>query len=329
MQDENKLSDGTKIRSEDIGFDASEMAVCPKCGKSNPPNRTNCFYCAAEFDVSGADAKSLKIDLHPLENWENGSNVVFVPPAQAADISTAALYLKQDRDVVEKLLSASSPLPIARLASAAHAELARSALADAGVPTTIVSDIDLKIGKPNVRLRSVVFEDSLTEFAAFNTGERIRIGYDEIALIVVGKLVESRSESIEKGRKGKRKVISGSDTAADEAVVDVYANMDGPGWRILTKGFDFSGLGERKELIAAENIRLLTEELAARSADAKVIKEYGEMRTALSSIWAEESHRDFEGMKRTGIWRAGFSSVVTTSNLDQFSRYSRLQRILL
>ncbi len=112
-------------------------------------------------------------------------------------------------------------------------------------------------------------------------------------------------------------------------LIDIYSADTEQGWRITTKGFDFSTLGKEKTLLAADNVRLLLERVKHFAPNALVADEYPELIGLLDEVWEIERRTDFGGLKRTGVWRAGFAKVARTSNLEQFGRYSRLQRILL
>ncbi|NOT47915.1 MAG: hypothetical protein HOP17_09245, partial [Acidobacteria bacterium] len=118
-------------------------------------------------------------------------------------------------------------------------------------------------------------------------------------------------------------------TSTDDLVVDLYGSADEQGWRIMAKGFDFSGLGSEKALLAGDNMTRLLGKIRTFASAAKFVDEYGQVAGALSAVWEVDRRKDFEGLNRIGIWKSGFSSVVSTSNLEQFSKYSRLQRVLL
>lgn len=322
----SKIGD-LKVQVENIAFNGDEMIVCKKCGKSNPPNRAGCLYCGTAIESPAGNGAELRLNFRRLENWENGFNVVFVPPANNADAASAARYLKIEAEICEQMMTASDPFPLARLESESEASLAVGQLSRYGINASIVSDVNLKIGKPCPRLRSVEFLDNTVRFTVFNTSEQVDIANENIVLIVVGRIVESKMESVEKGRKEKRKLLSETATSSDEVLIDIYAAGAENGWRMTTKGFDFSTLGSEKSMLAAENIRLLRERLRSCAVNAKVVEEYPKLIQPLSEIWDIERRTDFDGVKRTGMWKSGFASVTRTSNLEQFSKYSRLQRL--
>ena len=152
---------------------------------------------------------------------------------------------------------------------------------------------------------------------------------EDVALIVAGVIVESKTEAIEKRKKSERKVLSETATSSDDLLIDLYITGEPAGYRITTKGFDFSTLGTEKGLLAVENIRRLLERLKEFAPAATSVDEFGERMNTLSLVWDVDRRTDFEGLKRTGVWKAGFANVMRTSNLEQFTKYSRLQRIML
>ncbi len=318
-----------KVRSEEIEFRTDQLIVCPKCGRSNPPDRAGCLYCGTAIEIAADRPDVLKLNLRALESWENGFNIVSIPPAVDVDVAATAKYLRCEPDLIEQIVGAASPLPVARIESEREAEMATKYLSRLGWNLRIISDVSLKVLKPNIRLRSLEFLGGAVQATLFNTGEKQVVGSDGIALIVAGTIVESKTESVQKGKKGDKKVLSETATSSDELLIDFYGADETQGWRILTKGFDFSGLGSEKSMLAVENIQRLLEKLKAFAPGAIFADDYRRVMQPLAMIWDVEKRTDFQGIKKTGVWRSGFSNVVKTSNLEQFSKYSRLQRILL
>ena len=121
MADNKNSSDGGEwvagipVQSEKIAFDADELVACTKCSKRNPPNRTSCLYCAQPIDLPEDRKARAKLNLRPLENWEKGFNIVFLPPARNPEIANISRYLSIDPDVFQRMLEVGSPFPIARI----------------------------------------------------------------------------------------------------------------------------------------------------------------------------------------------------------------------
>ena len=320
---------GMPVQSENIAFSAAEMIACAKCGKTNPPNRTSCLYCATPIELPEELKQQAKLNPRPLENWEKGFNIIYIRTAGAADSAGAARYLSIDPETLARMLAATHPLPIVRIESEADAKIAVEQLSKFGITASVVSDEALKADKPPTRLREIEFRNGSIIVTAFNTGDRTEIVRDDLLLIVTGTVIESKTESVEKRKKKETKLMQEIETTSDENLIDIYSCGDLTGFRIPTNGFDFSCLGAEKGLLASANIDRLRERLLKFSPAAKVIDEYSSNVSILSSVWEIVRQKDFQGLTRTGIGRSGFAKVARTSNLTQFTKYSRLQRHLL
>ncbi len=321
--------DGMPIQTENIAFKADEMIACTKCGKMNPPNRASCLYCAKSIDLPEERKRQARLNLRPLENWEKGHNIVFLPPADRPDAASIATYLSIDPELLEQVLAATTPLPMARLESESEALIAIQQLERFGLKASVVADEALHVEQFPTRLREIEFFDGSMIVRAFNTGEQTEIGRDELVLIVMGSVTESKTETVEKRKKKETKLLQESATAFDESLIDIYSSSDKTGFRIPSKGFDFSCLGDEKGLVAAVNIERLKTALLRFSPKAKLVDEYAANMNTLSTIWEIERQKDFQGMRRTGFGKSGFANVERTNNLAQFTKYSRLQRHLL
>jgi hypothetical protein len=318
-----------RIQSENIAFDSEDLIECGKCGKPNPPNRGSCLYCAVPLAIPDERAGLLNLNLRPLENWENGFNIVYMPPYERADKAAIGRYLKLEPEQAARMLNAKAPFPLARIESGTEAETASKHLGTLGVKTRVVNDIDVKIGRPHHRLRAVEFDGDALHLTLFNTGERRAVKCTDIMLIVIGRMIDSTIESVEKRKRAERKVLSETAMSSDDLLIDLYAAGEETGFRISTRGFDFSTLGREKSLLAAENVELLLNKIRNAATAARFVDDYPNVMSSLSLVWDIERRTDFEGLKRTGVLRSGFANVMRTSNLEQFTKYSRLQRLLI
>ena len=310
-------------RSEDVGYSPDELRTCEACGKPNAPNRAACLYCGAEF--AGV---SPRIEIRPVENWENGYNVILVGTA-AADPDHAARILSPTLGVeaaaLSSLLSSGKSLPLARVESEEIATAVANSLDELAITTRVVSDEVLAVGTPHVRLRGLAFHEDQLKLTLFNSDESASIDRGELALIVTGVIHESRTEAMEKRKRGSTKTLSESHTSHDQPFIDIYSLNDPVGWRIPSSGFDFSCLGEDKSLLAGENLERLTAKLVEFAPAAKFVDDYLEVRPLLEHVWASEHRREAFGFQRSGFARKDLSSLKTSSNLTQVNKYSRLQ----
>jgi len=321
------------VQTENIAFKPDEMITCAKCERLNPPTRLKCFYCGDELAVTDAQGKFIKPNLRKLEIWEKGFNVIFTQSSQALDetkLAETAALLKLEKDILEKLTESTSPLPLVRVESQREAEVLQTRLREISVETLILSDETLAVEKPPRRLRGIEFIDDKLILILFNQDEIIEIQSDDFALIVTGAISERKIAATEKyNKKGENKILDTSETASDETLIDIYSRRDSAGFRIYSKGFDFSCLGEAKEILAKDNIKKLVDKLRDYAAQAKYVDDYLPNRSILANIWEVEQRTDSQGLKREGFGKFNLGNVTTVSNLSQFTKYSRLQWHLL
>jgi hypothetical protein len=148
----------------------------------------------------------------------------------------------------------------------------------------------------------------------------------KITLIVIGRLYFATRE-IDQKQNRSQQVIDEREMSTDEAVVDVYFAGDAQGWRIRAASFDFSCLGERKQLTAFANFRALITLLRQHASAAAFDDSYVHLRAALNSVWPPEPTATAKGKGRS-VFHTFDSSVTSIDNECQFTRYSRLLRHL-
>ena len=327
--DSSSLND-LPLTLESPGFAADEMTACTKCGRSNPPTKLKCFYCGAEIAVSEKYAEHVRPTLRKLEEWEKGFNVVFVKRrGTAADLRSIAGELGLDPAVLAKIIAAGGPMPLARVESERDAALIVERLTRSGIECGVVSDEKLDPGNPPKRIRGLEFTIDGFTVTDFNTDEKTFIGSSDLVLIVIGQIFALKTHSFEKRKKGKSKIIDQSDTSSDEGVIDIYSRESENGFRIYESGFDFSCLAREKSLLAADNFPKLSRTMSEIARSAKTVDNYLSVREALDVVWDLSSHKDFEGLRRSGFGKADFGNTLTVSNHTQFNRFSRMQRQLI
>lgn len=316
------------IQSEDIAFKPGDLMSCGRCSRSNPPNRIECLYCGEVLEANLQNVGALKVNLQQLEPWQPGWNVISLlsnTPDELVVKQVASILSLEIADV-KALLSATVPMPLARLESEQKAEVLSSQLIGLNVTNCIVGDEALDADKQPVRLRRVDLGDGVVGLHDFNSGSINKVDPAEIALIVIGQLVTSRTDILEKRkRKGTADIIDAMATGSDETVIDIYTRGDPYGYRIRSTGFDFSSLGSQMSLVTPENVRALIERLRAAASTALLVNSYTEVRPLLEATWPTESRNDTIGFHRTGFAKRGFGSIASTSNLLQFTKFSRLQ----
>jgi hypothetical protein len=317
------------IQSEKIAFDPDQMIACGGCGRMNPPNRFRCLYCAHELEVDLNNAALLRPVLRKLELWERGFNVVSGAKEPNADVDGIAKLLSIDAAHLTDILSAGVPLPLARVESEKEASFLNASLTELGLKCLVIGDADLAPETLPVRLRGMEVSDTTIVTIDFNTDSIEAHDIRDLILAVPGSITLGRVDSLEKrGRGGKSKLLDETATTSDESVLDIYDRNGTIGYRINQTGFDFSCLSENKGLIASENMRSLLQRLKQAAPELKVADDYVRVRHLLSGVWDVEFRNDSQGVKRFGLGKVELGRVASTSNLNQFTKYSRLQRHL-
>lgn len=317
------------VQTENLAFDRKELIVCGKCRRQNPPNRLNCLYCAWEFEMPDEQKSAVKPILRTLEIWEKGLNLIRSSNSGDADFSEAAKVINAEKDFLREICELNKKLPLVRVESEEEAEIVQDNLKKIGIETFVLSDETLAVNKPNHRLRGIEFSAEKIILILFNNDEIYEIPLENISLIVEGVLFERKVESKEKrSKKGENKVVDSIEVSSDEMMIDIYDEENPVGFRILSKGFDFSCLGAEKGILAARNMKKLAEKLQEIAPNAKFAGGYLKDREYLGDIWEIEHRTNSKGLKREGFGRLNIENTSATSNLLQFNKYSRMQRYI-
>lgn len=317
------------VQSEEIAFAANELVRCDKCARTNGPGRLRCIYCGNELEA--AQSAGVISGFRKPEAWESAHNVI-TTAGRSNDLNIAEIaeLVSLEATGAAAILDAGVSLPIARVESEKLAERLSNRLQELGLTCVVISDAGLAAEKPPVRLRSIRMSNDDICVENFNTRDITRIPASELALIIPGLIAESRLDSLEKKRRGGSVAfIDETATVADETVLDLYSRHDPAGYRIHVAGFDFSGVGEEKSFLGSENLRRLIARLREIAPDAKFVDSYASLRGSLGLVWEVESRSDPQGIRHSGFGRRGFGNVKTTSNLNQFTKFSRLQWLLI
>ncbi|MDQ3800384.1 MAG: hypothetical protein M3384_13110 [Acidobacteriota bacterium] len=317
------------------GFKPEEMIACPRCQRKSPPTRLKCFYCGAELPVSAEQAEFIRPQPRRMESWEKAFNLILLPNAQQtcddAALREVAAMTRLETEDLRKLIEAQKPLPLARADSEREAEIIAKRLSEINFESLVLSDDeDLKIEIVTRRLRRIEFYEDKLVLILFNSDEIAEIRREDLSLIVTGAMFERRIEASGQRKKRENQIRETTETSADELLIDIYGKDDSIGCRIISGGFDFSCLGAEKAMLARENMRKLVEKLRAFAPPgAKFVGDYLQVRDVLGKVWEVEEKQDSRGLQRKGFGRFDFGSVTTINNLNQFTKYSRLQRHLI
>jgi hypothetical protein len=313
------------IQSEKLGFDPELMVACASCGRNNPPNRVACLYCAGGLPIDPTTVETIRPSLRKPDAWERGFNLILRSSDADLDMERASEVLALEPGELVEIIHSGLPLPLARVESVGNAEAVREILLKLGLSTIIVSDDALAGEKPPRRLRSIRFRGDSLSLILFNTGEEFSVSDSDLFLAVEGVISQSRVDQLEKRRlRRDSKVLDGSSSASIEPVLDLYTRDDQIGFRIQPAGFDFSCLGDEKVMLSANNFKTLTGKIVNFSPTLRYVSEYPMLRKVLGRVWEIESREESAGLRHTGLGQKAFGTISSTSNLIQFTRFSRL-----
>ncbi|MDQ3473513.1 MAG: hypothetical protein M3447_07235, partial [Acidobacteriota bacterium] len=261
-----------------------------------------------------------------------GYNCILFPTSPndyAADnLKTAAQLLKLSAAELQRIIVAPVPLPLVRTETREEAELVTSKLRDLGFSTTIVSDSELGLSAPVVQIRAARLTDAGITLKQIGGDAGTEVSWSQIALIVSGRFITRRVESAEqKGKRGEKEITEAREFFADEPVMDLYADGRSECFRITANSFDYSPLPQRG-YVAAENFASLLNLIRTRSSAARHDDSYLTVRQALDGAWPSGQRTGSGGWRRERPGKYSIEAVMESSNVNQFTRYSRLGRFL-
>jgi hypothetical protein len=304
------------------------MLTCDECLRANPPTRTNCLYCGAQLPVTESSAAFRAAALRQPETWEEGYNVVLLKASEMSEAAVKEIHglLRLERDAARRILEAKDALPLAHVATREQASFIEEKLRPLGLSLHVVSDSELMAVDPaRRRVRALEFtQDALVLYSA-GSGESWRALWSELLLLVAGRLVTRRVEVEERPGLKESQIVDTREMTGDVPLLDLYTGERDGGWRVASDNFDFSCLGQKKGLIAAQNFTRLIEELRARALCASYDDAYGRLRQALAPVWPPEERTQSKGLRRDRPGRFNTEAVVVSDNAAQFTRYSRLR----
>jgi hypothetical protein len=325
------LNEGPTPDSSVRSFTPDQMVRCESCLRANPPTRLNCLYCGSALPPQPADIGLQKPALRPLEKWEHGYNNILLPtPANLNETFLAATadFLRLEKEDFQRILDSQIPLPLARSSSKEEALLIRERLATMQLSSLIVADALLGLD-PSLKVRSLeIAGDNMNAYQS-PQAEPQKILWEDLVLIVTGRITRKRVELKEERKRSENRVLEADQFFADEHVIDLFTRRAAAPYRISSGTFDFSCLGERKRLVAADNMSILIDVFREHVPAIIYDQTYNSVRKVLEPVWRSEQNNESTGWRRSRPGKYSLGSVVETSNESQFSRYSRLRYYLL
>jgi hypothetical protein len=245
-----------------------------------------------------------------------------------ASLADAASLLRLKVPELNRILGVGQPVPLSRVATLEEAALIGEGLRRLGLETVTVAHVDLHLDVAAKRIRALeLSDDSLTAIST-SGNERATVPWDQIKLLVAGRLLLSRQETEERKRRGRKQMVDSRHLSSDESVLDLYTTSAEINWRISANNFDFSCLGSAKAATAFENFAALIKLLQERAPNARFDDSYTLARPALATVWPIEPQTRKGEWRRSGAGKFDVATVTTTDNEGQFTRYSRLLRYL-
>jgi hypothetical protein len=320
--------------SDRRAFRRDEMAACEHCARMNPPTRMKCLYCGAPLPAAEGGADLRRPALKQLEEWEKGFNVVLAPREfddmhlRGDALAEAASLLRLKPEQLGEMIATRAVLPLARTGLREEVELLERRLGALGLRVEVVSDEELAIeSEPPRRVRKIEFDEEKLIGWSSAEGEPSRHAWDELSLIVAGRVFKKRIEVEERVKRGVGgEVIESRELSDDEGVVDLYFVGVRANRRINAAGFDYSCLGAQKGLLAPENFARFVEVLRVRAPRTKFDDSYKGVRQWLQFAWSPTAHTESGGVRRERPGRYSTGAVTLVTNESQFTRYGRLLR---
>ena len=311
-------------------FAPGEMITCEACLRSNPPTRATCIYCAAK--LASTEDKGLTAQ-PPVQADTGDAYHVVLAPDQNADMTQSTLagissLTRLKISDLENIIRIGQPFPIACVATSEQAAVLADKLHELGTDGITVANDSLNPGVPTRKIRALEFSDESVAAIALSDSRKISARWEDVVLLVSGRLVVNRVEVEERRRRGRSQPLGARELFSDESVVDLYTSQDEGNWRIAANSFDFSCLGESKAVTTFENFAALINLLRQRASNAQFDNSYMQLKPALSTVWPLEPQTRKGEWRRSGAGKLDMSTVTTTENEAQFTQYSRLRYCL-
>jgi hypothetical protein len=335
---ENQLTDADKSASS--GFDTvpdakpqsfapAEMITCDTCLRANPPTRSNCLYCGAILPgTRNAPEAQPTREPRPDVNVTSGFYVVLAPNQSSvrddSSLAEIAELLHLGTNEAQSTVGLGRPAPLLRAATFDQATLLAERLVALGIGVDIFREDALNLDTPPRKIRALEFSDDGLA-GTLMSGGGVSVPWDDLILVVIGRLLVNRKESEERRRRGRSQPLDTRELFSDEPVADLYTRSDEVG-RISSSSFDFSCLGTEKAMTAFENFTTLIKLLSLRAPNVEVDDSYRNLRAVLTNIWPLEPQTRKGEWRRSGAGKVDISTVTTIDNEIQFNSYSRLRQ---
>src|SRR5256885_5506345 len=227
-------------------FSPDELLTCDVCLRANPPTRAACIYCAAPL-TSGATIVPKENEAEPQPAVSTGCYVVVPPKALSVVdenlLDQLAKTIQLKNTDLKTVLISHSPLLVARTHEKANQTV--SDLREVGIEGLLITDEDLQLSVGNRTIRALELTDEGLMGLPVSSAARLPARWDELRLVVIGRLQTHRSEVEERRRRGGLKPIARRGVADEESGLGLYVPSSPTRRRIFGSKFDLSCLRER------------------------------------------------------------------------------------
>src|ERR1700738_1129922 len=184
------------------------MVTCDACLRANPPTRARCLYCGTDLPVLTSDQETQPAaeTTDRAANGSDGCYVMVAPnqtemPSEATLTEIAALLHLKTTDV-QSVVDRSRPFPVARGATPEQAMKLIEKLRALGIGADAFVADGLALDDPTKKVRALEFSDEGFIAALLSSGERVSMRWDDLILIIAGRLLVKRVEVEERRRRG-------------------------------------------------------------------------------------------------------------------------------
>lgn len=216
--------------------------------------------------------------------------------------------------------------PLYATTATEQAQAISDKLRSVGIEPVTISDAQLNLATPPKQIAALAMDNDAVTASVRRADERVSVPWNDVVLIVLGRLYFMTTE-VEQKRGKSKQVLDERQLTSDEAVLDIYSRADETGWRIRAGSFDFSCLGAEKKPVAFENFRALADVLRRNAPHAVYDDSYVRLRVALNKVWPLESRANATERRRT-LTREIDATATISDNEIQFTRYARMLRLL-
>ena len=336
MPDNDKFDSGeVDVASEakPHTFTAGEMITCAACLRANPPTRAACLYCGADLPLSvnehdsEPNGEAIGSPTDSTSGPVSDSYYIVLAPNQtdnSSSLSEIASILHLNVPEVQSVFDGGRAVPVAQAGTREEAAQLTEKLQVQGVEADAFRDDEWGLDIPARKIRALELLDDGFVGVRVSDGGKVSALWDELVLIIAGRLLVNRVEVEERRRRRRSQPLGTRELFSDESVLDLYTKSADSGWRISSSSFDFSCLGSEKALTAFENFSALLNLLRARAPNVEVDAAYPSLRPVLANVWPLEPQTRKGEWRRSGAGKYDVAMVTTTDNEGQFNRYSRL-----